>query len=82
MVNVSRFIVPIRAKNSPAYTSAQPLGRTKAKQGTQQYPQFESGNVDNVALLYILGSAQKAAPHTAPVKVKGKAALQFLAPCA
>ncbi len=48
----------------------------------QQYPQIESGNVDDVALLYVLDPPQKAAPYTAPCQDKGQKALQLLAQCA
>ena len=38
----------------------------------QQGPQIEPGDMDDIALLSILDSPEKAAPHTAPVKAMGK----------
>jgi hypothetical protein len=38
-------------KKQPCLRISPAPGRAKAKQGTQQYPQIESGNVDDVALL-------------------------------
>ena len=55
-------------------------GAAKTKQGPQQDPQIEPGNMNNVALLHIGQSAKMHPPHAAPVKTVGKAALHPLAP--
>ncbi len=71
---------PNSGKNQPGSSIGPALGCAETKQSTQQYSQIEPGNLDNVALLSILDSPEKAAPHTAPVKAMGKTAFHPLAP--